>query len=834
MRGCDNLKINPKHYNMKSAAKWLMTLLFMSVTSLVCAAVGGDSFNADWRFLKGDASDAQSVSFDDSKWRELNLPHDWAIEGPFDIKYNARCGGLPFHGTGWYRKSFVAPKEWGGKVVKIDFEGAMSEAQVWINGVKVGDNKYGYLGFEVDITKNLKLGENNIIAVKLTPRDLSSRWYPGAGLYRDVWVKVDEMVHIDRHGVSVTTPTATKHKAVVQVETTLRNESTRDGKFTVEHLIIDVVGQSVAKMSGTIEVAAGETRSGIVYTDLKNPSLWDLYNPYLYTVETTVKQGEKVIDKQSDRFGVRHIEFTKEGFFLNGNKIRFNGVCLHHDNGPLGGEYNRRADERKLQILMNMGVNAIRTTHNPFAEGFIDLCDEMGLLVISEAFDEWKIGKVENGYHLYFERDSERDLTEFIKRDRNSPSIIMWSLGNEILEQGDKKQGFTVAKRLADICRNVDPTRPSTAGFNYYPAPFVNNMAQQIDIAGMNYKPAVYGKVQEEYPHLLIYGSETSSCTSSRGVYHLPIEKYQTHESLQVTSYDLIGPPWAYPPDMEFHFLEQNPRIMGEFIWTGFDYLGEPTPYGGRDNSTNGYWNGHWPSRSSYFGAVDLCGLPKDRYYLYQSQWADRPMVHVLPHWNWERGQTIPVYVYTNCQEAELFLNGKSLGKRVKGKDKTTINVSFNHFEPKTFDSPYRLSWDVPYEAGTLTVKAYNLGRLVVETEVKTAGKPARIVMDPDRSVISNDGKDLSYITVRVEDKDGNLCPNADNLVDFQVSGAAKFKAVGNGNAATTESFIEPKRKAFSGMCMLIIQSKEGVSGDITVKATSKGLKGQTIKLSAM
>ena len=499
----------------------------------------------------------------------------------------------------------------------------------------------------------------------------------------------------------------------------------------------------------------------------------------------------------------------------------------------MGAAFNRRADERKLQIMKEMGANAIRTSHNPPASEFLDLCDELGFVVLDEAFDEWLKPKVPNAYSNYFKEWAERDLTDLIKRDRNPPSVIMWSIGNEILEQSDKQQGFTVAKFLADICRKVDPTRPSTAGFNYYPAPFNFNMAQQVDIAGMNYKPAVYDEVQGSYPDLLIYGSETSSCTSSRGVYHLPIEKYLKHQSLQVTSYDLIGPPWAYPPDMEFHFLEKNPRIMGEFIWTGFDYLGEPTPFGGKDNSTNGYWNSDWPSRSSYFGAVDLCGLPKDRFYLYQSQWSDKPMVHILPHWNWKKGMNIPVYVYTNCDEAELFLNGKSLGKRVKGRDLTTILVDFKYYKEKTFASKYRLSWDVPYEPGTLTVKAYKAGKLIAEKTMTTAGRPARIALIPDRKSIQADGQDLSYVTVRIEDKDGNLCPEADNLVNFSVEGAGHFKAVGNGNAATTESFCVPYRKVFSGMCMLIVQSDKAKKGQIRVTASSKGLKKASLEITS-
>ena len=801
-------------------------ILLLILGNTINAVTDGISFNENWRFFKGEIKGAEAISFDDDSWRKLNLPHDWAIEGPFDSKYNARCGGLPFHGTGWYRKTFIGDAQWKDKIVRIGFDGAMSEAKVWINGVKVGEHPYGYTGFEIDITKYLKIGEENVLAVQLTPRDLSSRWYPGAGIYRNVWLRVDNKVYIPEHGVYVTTPTVTKSKAVVQIETTVKNATFGNGKFNIRHSIINAQGETVAILNDNVEVAAGEQGKTLAYINMLNPNIWGQKNPYMYKLKTEIYDGKDLTDTYFTDFGIRKICFTKDGFFLNGEKIRFNGVCLHHDNGPMGAAVNVRADERKLQIMKEMGVNAIRTSHNPPSPEFLDLCDRMGLVVLDEAFDEWTKAKVDNGYHLYFDEWSKKDLTSLIMRDRNHPSVIMWSIGNEILEQSDKKKGFTVAKYLADICRELDPTRPSTCGFNYYPAPFDNNMAQQVDIAGMNYKPGKYAEVQRLYPDLPLYGSETSSCTSSRGVYHLPIEKYEKNGTNQVTSYDLIGPKWAYPPDIEFHFQEMNPRFLGEFIWTGFDYLGEPTPYGGRDNSTHGYWNDDWPSRSSYFGAVDLCGLPKDRFYLYQSQWTDKPMVHILPHWNWKKGMNIPVYVYTNCYEAELFLNGKSLGKRVKGRDLTEIMVSFNHYAPNTFQSKYRLSWDVPFEPGELTVKAYNnLGELKAEKTIRTAGKPAQIKLIPDRKVITADGKDLSYITVRIEDRDGNLCPEADNLVEFSVEGAGHFRAVGNGNAATTESFIEPKRKAFSGMCMLIVQSDENKQGKMNITATSKGLK---------
>ncbi|REE02012.1 beta-galactosidase GalB [Marinoscillum furvescens] len=793
----------------------------------------GENFDKDWLFYNDENPNGQQPELDDSKWRQVNLPHDWAIEGPFSSEYNARYGGLPIHGTGWYRKHFTMPATAKGKVVRLEFEGAMYNAHVWVNGNLVGNRPYGYIGFEFDISEYLKYdGSDNVVAVRLTPQDLSSRWYPGAGIYRSVWLKIDNPVYVDQWGTYITTPTATPEKATVQIETNVVNKSADNQQITVTHEYLDPSGTKVGSAKEDLEIPAGQTGTSALYTIIESPKLWDLDAPHLYTAVTTLTVDGQVTDTYRSTFGIRSIRYTRDAFYLNEKQVRFNGVCLHHDNGALGAAVYRRADERKLQIMKEMGVNAIRTSHNPPSRTFLELCDELGLLVQDEAFDVWKMEKVPNGYNLFFEEWGELDLKDMIVRDRNHPSIVMWSIGNEIIEQRDKKNGWTVAKKLHDVCRATDPTRPTSVGLNYYPAPYDNNMAQQVDVVGMNYKPSRYSEVRSNYPGLPIYGSETSSCTSSRGVYHLPIEKYKTHPSLQVTSYDLIGPGWAYPPDIEFHFQEKNPYVMGEFIWTGFDYLGEPTPYGGRDNSTNGYWNDDWPARSSYFGAVDLCGFPKDRFYLYQSQWTEKPMIHLLPHWNWAgmEGENIPVYAYTNCDEAELFLNGKSLGRKVKGVDKTTILIDFFRYEPKTFESPYRLSWEVPYEAGELKVVGYKDGRQVSEKVIRTAGKPAKVRLSVDRNRIAADGRDLAYVTVRIEDKDGNLCPNADNLVTFDVRGAGKLIAVDNGNAATLESFQDTKRKAFSGMALAILNSGEK-AGTITLTAKSKGLKGAKIQV---
>jgi beta-galactosidase len=473
-----------------------------------------------------------------------------------------------------------------------------------------------------------------------------------------------------------------------------------------------------------------------------------------------------------------------------------------------------------------MGANAIRTSHNPPAPELLELCDRLGLLVMDEAFDMWRIPKVRNGYSKYFADWGETDMRDMIRRDRNHPSIILWSIGNEIPEQS-KSNGWQTALFLADIAHQEDSTRPTTSGFDQWAAAIKNRLADQVDVPGFNYQPMHYQQIQNEHPKWVIYGSETSSCVSSRGVYHLPVEKYQKHASLQVSSYDIISPPWAYCPDVEFDAQDRLANVLGEFVWTGFDYLGEPTPYGSRKD---------WPSRSSYFGIVDLAGFPKDRYYLYKSVWTSEPMVHVLPHWNWagREGQMIPVMAYTNAEEVELFVNGKSLGRRKRGTDTVVIPVGPNVSDTRKFTTKYRVEWHAPYQPGTLRAVAYKGATQVAVDEVRTAGAPANVRLIPDRAKINADGQDLSFLTVRIEDKDGNLCPLADNLVRFKVDGAGRIAAVDNGNAATAEPFQSDRRKAFSGMALLIVRSYTGREGEIQVQATSEGLQAANIVLNAV
>jgi len=825
---------------MKATKLFLFVLIILSVSCSNEDTTNPVSFNDGWKFHKGDVDGAQNTDFDDISWRDITLPHDWAIEGPFDSSFNARSGGLPFHGVGWYRKQFDIPNTAKGKHITLHFDGAMNNAKIWLNGNMIGERPYGYIGFSVDLSPHLNYGGTNIVAVQLAPEDFSSRWYPGAGIYRNTWLEINNEIHVAKWGTFITTPSISENEASINILAEIESIASEDKEVSIQTTIFDPNNREVAKTNSVlVQTKQNSIVEAVQTTTIEAPMLWDLDTPNLYTAKTTIIQGNKILDRYNTTFGIRTIEYGADfGFKLNGKKTRFKGVCLHHDLGPLGTAVNTRATERQLEIMQDMGVNAIRTSHNPPSPEQVQLCDKMGLMIQVEAFDVWQMAKVENDYSKHFDDWHEQDLRDMIRTFRNSPSVVMWSIGNEILEQSQNTIGTEIAQSLVAICKDEDTTRPTTAGFNQYRKPMENGMADAIDLVGWNYKPRKYEEVLEKHPNWIVYGSETSSTVSSRGTYHLPIEKYVKHESLEITSYDFIGPPWAYPPDIEFEALEKTPHNLGEFIWTGFDYLGEPTPYGGKDNSTNGYWNGDWPARSSYFGAVDLCGLPKDRFYLYQSQWISSPMVHVLPHWNWEgkEGEIIPVVSYTNAEEVELFVNGQSLGKKRKGVDKTPIPINFIDWEGGRYKgthlSPYRLMWEVPYKPGSLRVVAYTNGEVVAEKRIHTAGKPAKIELIPDRVSLHADGKDISFITVRITDKDGNLCPNANHLIEFSVSDLGTIAAVGNGDPATTAPFQSNQRKAFNGLCMLMVKTTKK-SGTISIQATSDGLKTASTSLSS-
>ena len=816
---------------------YLIALLSAACLLPLCAAdlqLGADRrvrLTEDWRFFKGDAPGAEAATFADTAWRKLDLPHDWAIEGPFDRKINPHDGGLPFFGVAWYRKHFTLSAAAKGKQFAVQFDGAMSNAEVWLNGQKVGARPYGYESFALDLTPYIKFGEDNVLAVRLAPEDQSSRWYPGAGIYRNVWLIVTGSVRVAQWGTYITTPTVTDAKALVVIKTELENRAATPAKTTLDTALLDAAGKQVGHVSVEITLGAGTKQMVEAHLDVATPHRWDMDSPYLYSAVSTVKESGKQTDRYVTPFGIRTIEYTHDrGFLLNGKPRKFQGVCNHSDLGALGTAVNVRGLERQIEIMKSMGVNAIRTSHNPPAPELLDLADRMGVVIMDEAFDMWEIPKVKNGLSKNWKEWYEQDLREFIQRDRNHPSVVLWSIGNEIPEQG-RADGAKLAQRLTDIVHEEDRTRPTTAAFNNANGAIKNKLADAVDIPGFNYKPAEYAQIIKDHPNWIIFGSETASAVSSRGVYQLPIEKYEKHPSLQLTSYDVIAPSWAYIPDVEFAAQEKNPSVMGEFVWTGFDYLGEPTPYfNGRGNN-----DADWPSRSSYFGIVDLAGFPKDRFYLYQSQWTAKPMVHLLPHWNWAgmEGKPVPVMVYTNAEEVELFLNGKSLGRKKRFSEPVELPVGPNASPDKKIQSKYRLLWQVPYAAGAVKAVAYSGGKQVAVHEVKTAGAPARVSLVADRAAIHADGDDLSFVTVRVEDKDGNLCPVADNLVKFKLEGPGSIAGVDNGNPATVEPFQAESRKAFNGLALLIVRGQRGKSGKVKITATGDGLRAAETVLTA-
>ena len=774
------------------------------------------SFNDGWKFTKHDADapkikGAEKVSFDDSSWESIDLPHDWGIEGPFTEgpftkEVETAEGCLPFPGVGWYRKTFEAPPQ--GKHVFIQFDGVMKNAQVWLNGRKVGKWPYGYSSFYFELTPHLNYEKSNVIAVRCDNQAESSRWYPGSGIYRNVWLTVVEPLHVAHWGTYVTTPKVSDSRATVKIQTLIENQTSKKRDVVIETTIIDTGGRKVAANETSGKIGANGNKKLDQMLSVRDPVRWDIDNPYLYKAITVVKTAGKVVDEYETPFGIRTFSFDADkGFFLNGRNMKIHGVNLHHGLGPLGTAVNRRAIERQLEIMKEMGCNAIRTSHNPPAPEQLELCDKMGFLVMDEAFDEWHKGKVANGYHNLFDEWAEKDLRAMIQRDKNHPSVILWSIGNEIPRLGSPK-GAAIAKTLADICREEDPTRPVSIGNNArYKR--VADAINVLDVVGWNYRSGTgeYDEKQRIQAGLKQLATESCALVSSRGVYLFPVKKGTTGcQNGQVSSYDLTNLEFGGLPDEEFRAQEECSFVAGEFVWSGFDYLGEPEPC--QD-----------VARSTYFGIVDLCGFAKDRFYLYQSQWTDEPMVHLLPHWNWpgREGQITPVYCYTNCESAELFLNGRSLGKKLKQK------------------GVYRLKWEaVTYEPGSIKVIAYDeAGKALCSKEIKTADKPAVIELTPDRAEINADGRDLCFVTVKIVDKDGIFCPTADNRVNFKVEGPGQIAAVGNGNPISYESFRADHRKAFNGLCLLVIRS-ERIPGKIKITATSEGLKSAFLTITTM
>lgn len=757
----------------------------------------GQNFNEGWKFTKGDVTDGQSVSFNDGSWSNVTLPHDWSIYNSFNQYSSASGAGYLDGGIGWYRKTFTVPSNYAGKKVSIQFDGAYMNSQVWINGTLLGTRPYGYVSFEYDLTPYLKVGGSNVIAVKLNNNTPTSRWYSGSGIYRNVWLTVVEPVHVDYCGMAITTPTVTNSSATANISTQVVNQGSAAASASLKTVIMDAEGNTVASDSASAaNISANGKNTFNQNLTVSNPKLWSPASPYLYTVQTEVVVDGTVVDTYKSTMGFRYFNFSNTtGFSLNGVNMKLNGVCLHHDLGALGAAVNYRAMERELQMMKDMGCNAIRTSHNPADPHFLEICDRLGLIVFEEAFDCWETGKNANDYHLYFKDWAQTDVKAMVKRDINHPAIIAWSVGNEI----PSPSGNT-AKNLRNWVREIDTTRPVTAGFfavdmgNAGPI----DAANQLDLVGYNYFPYTYDGGHNSHPQWKMYGSETSSAVRSRGVYKTPTNKnILTDSDNQCSSYDNSVVAWGTSAESSYYEINKRSYMAGEFIWTGFDYIGEPTPYG-------------WPAKSSYFGAVDTCGFPKDIYYFYQSKWTNKPMVHILPHWNWSNGANIEVWAYSNCDSVELFLNGTSLGSKNVG-------------------TAGHLTWNVPYSAGTLRAKATK-GNTVVYDEVVTAGSASEVSLKPDRTSITADGKDLVYIETDIVDSKGTIVPTADNEVKFSISGPGVIVGVDNGNSISLESYKGDTRKAYNGKCLVIVQPTK-YNGNIVVTATSSGLKSNSVTI---
>jgi len=804
---------------------YLMTMGFCLALNLH-AQRGEYLLEKGWKFTKGEVSNAEMPAFNDAKWETVDIPHDWAIFGPFDksndlqnvaVTQNfetqaslktGRTGGLPYVGIGWYRTTFHSTP---GKQTTLIFDGAMSEARVFVNGKEACFWPCGYNSFYCDVTSLVNEdGKNNTLAVRLENRPQSSRWYPGAGLYRNVHVVTTEKIHVPVWGTQITTPYVKDEYASICLRTTILNAGKTE--LTVVTDIMDADGQVVSTKTnkGVINHGQPFTQNFIV----ERPKLWSPETPVLYKAVSKIYSGDTLLDTYSTRFGIRTIEYIADrGFYLNGKRRKFQGVCNHHDLGPLGAAINVAALRYQLTLLKEMGCDAIRTSHNMPAPELVELCDEMGFMMMLEPFDEWDIAKCDNGYHRFFNEWAEKDMVNMLRQYRNNPCVVMWSIGNEVPTQWSP-EGYKVAKFLQDICHREDPTRPVTCGMDQVKSVLANGFAAMLDIPGLNYRAHLYDEAYERLPQNIILGSETSSTVSSRGVYKFPVERkagamYDDHQS---SSYDLEYCNWSNIPDIDFARAEDHEWTIGQFVWTGFDYLGEPSPY-----DTNA-----WPNHSSMFGIIDLASIPKDRYYLYRSVWnKEAETLHILPHWNWEgrEGEKTPVFVYTNYPSAELFINGKSYGRQTKHKNGTVENR-------------YRLMWhDAVYQPGEVRVVAYDeQGNPVAEKTVRTAGKPHHIELVTDRSSLQADGKDLAYVTLRIVDKDGNLCPNDGRLVSFKVKGAGKYRASANGDPTCLDLFHKPEMHAFGGMLTVIVQSGEK-TGEIELQATAKGIKTGTIRI---
>ena len=807
--------------------------------SAFAPACGGETVGlySGWRFHRGDIAGAESPDFRDSSWEVVSVPHDWAISGPFDITNDiqrvairqdgetkervrtGRTGALPWIGAGWYRRELAIPAN--TEHAELEFDGAMSDSRVYVDGRLAGGRPNGYVPFTVDISDfvaGIPTGSVHIVAVRLENMPRSARWYPGAGLIRPVRLATGPRTGLAAWGTYVRTTALLDGEARVAVSDEIRNQS---GKLSVRWRILEDGGREAATAEGEV---SGGIADGVLV--VASPRLWSGDSPALYWIESELldAKGGRA-DLRRTRFGIRTVALSGKGFLLNGKRVDFKGVCLHHDLGSIGAAFNPSAFRRQVRMMKEMGANAIRTSHNAPCADQIAICDEAGMMVMAESFDEWETPKCANGYNRFFKEWWERDLSNIVRRFRSSPSIVMWSIGNEIWED-DIRKVASYGRMLQDTCHLLDPTRPVTQCVDRPDGAVRSGALQLMDVPGLNYRLPKYALAHAVSRTGLVLGSETASTLSSRGEYLFPVKTgaRMQHANMQCSSYDIECCEWSNLPDDDWAMQESAPWSIGEFVWTGFDYLGEPTPYGTAEL---------WPSRSAYFGTVDLAGIPKDRFWLYRSHWnAAEETLHILPHWTWPgmEGKNIPVYVYTSFQSAELFVNGVSQGRRTK--------------DPATRLDRYRLRWnDVKYAPGELRVVAYGKdGAKAAEKTVRTAGAPTRLELEPEMAAIratpSAEGMalvppELGYIRARIVDAGGNVCPWASNRVDFAVSGAARFKGVCNGDATSLETFTHPAMRAFHGELVLTVEAGSA-PGPVRIEASSKGLSSGSVEISVL
>ena len=769
-------------------------------------------FDADWKFRLGDISGGEELQLDDSSWERLDVPHDWSIAGPFreDNPSGPHGAYLP-GGIGWYRKTFTMPPRDKGRCVEIQFDGVYMNSDVWLNGHHLGRRPYGYVSFAYDLTPYLHFGnEPNVLAVKVdNSMQPNCRWYSGSGIYRHVWLTKTAQVHVDHWGVFIHSRAISTASAELEVSTRIRNDRPSACSTVLVARILDAAGNLQCETRQTCSVPANTADSFAQSLRLAKPSLWSPDEPVLYTAVSQIFEGQTLVDEYKTSFGVRSATFDADrGFSLNGQAVKLKGVCIHHDLGALGAAFHDGAMERRLRLLKNMGCNAIRMSHNPPAPQLLDMCDRMGFLVIDEAFDEWRVGKhgIPYGYHLYFDEWAEKDLTSMIERDRNHPSIILWSTGNEIPEKG-KPEGVATAKMLVDIVHRLDPSRPATCAINSIEPANRNGFSDVFDVVGYNGgggSSFEYDADHARYPRRKIYGSEAPHTAQTRGTY-VSDENY-------CSSYDSCF--IRMNCEGAWKLLRERPFVAGAFRWTGIDYLGEPIPH---KNFHTAYRQKPWPARSGDFGVIDTCGFEKDIYYFYQSQWTDKPMLHMLPHWNWEgmEGKSIFVWCYTNCDSVEVFLNDRSLGAQ------HTMTAA-----------GYHLAWQVPWAPGVLRAVAKRNGVIACVEAVRTAAAPARLILSADATALRADGKDLAHVTVAVADAAGIVVPDADHRIALDVQGAGRIIGVDNGDPLSHMNFCGREMKAFRGKCLAVIQTAKQ-PGNITLRARSQGLQEAVLILSS-